>query len=370
MNPTPSGLRARVRAARWTPERVAAFAAAMPKVETHLHLDGALSPETVRLLAETVRDSPLRGLSSAEIRRRVVVDAPRPALADVLAAFDAFYPLLRSAAAVELAAYELIRDAARQNILYAEVRFAPVLQAAPGFTAQNALDAALRGLARGGTDFGVGSGVIICLLRPFAAISRETNAELADLAVACAGRGVVGLDVADVGAGDEALSSYGAWLRRGRAAGLGLTAHAGEAARGRELEDALDLGVDRIGHGVRLQDQPDLLAEVVRREVVLEVNLTSNLRTGAVPSYAAHPARTWRDAGARVTLSTDDPGVFGADLTHEYGVAARELGFGAEDLLDSAWTGLDGLFLPVAEKRSLAARFETRAERALAALGA
>jgi adenosine deaminase len=370
MNPTPAGLRARVRAARWTPERLAAFAGAMPKVETHLHLDGALSPETVRRLADAVPGSPLRGLSPAEIRRRVVVDKPRAALAEVLAAFDAFYPLLRSAAAVELSAYELLRDAARQNVLHAEVRFAPVLQAAPGFAAADALDAALRGLARGRADFDVGSGVIVCLLRPFSAVSRDKNAAMADLAVAYAGRGVVGLDVADAGAGDEALSAYGAWLRRGRAAGLGLTAHAGEAPRGRELEDALDLGVDRIGHGVRLRDQPDLLAEVVRRRIVLEVNLTSNLRTGAVAAYKDHPLRAWRDAGARATLSTDDPGVFGADLTHEYHVAARELGFGAEDLLDSAWTGLDGLFLPEPERRALAARFEESADRALAALGA
>ncbi|MBI3565327.1 MAG: adenosine deaminase [Elusimicrobia bacterium] len=338
----------------------AAFIAALPKVENHLHLDGALSTETVKRLAERVPGSPLRGLSAAEIRRKVVVKTPRAALAEVLAAFDAFYPLLKSAQAVELAAYEAAREARRQNVLYHELRFAPILQEAPGFAAADALDAALRGAAAGERDFGVGAGVIVCLLRPFSIVSREKNAELARLAVDYAGRGVVGLDVADVGPGDEALASYGEWFRAARAAGLGLTAHAGEAPRGRELEDALALGVDRIGHGVRLRERPDLAAEVARRGLPVEVNLTSNLRTGAVASYREHPARAWFDAGLKVTLSTDDPGVFGVDLNHEYGVLARELGFTDAELVAVSRNGIESLFLPEAAKAALRAEFDRR----------
>lgn len=351
-----------------TGDALSRFLAALPKVETHLHLDGALSARTVRRLAASTPDSPLRGLSIEEIRRRVVVDTPRAALGDVLAAFGAFYPLLKTAGAVELAAYEAAREAARQNVLYHELRFAPVLQAAPGFSARDALDAALRGIARGEADFGVGGGAIVCLLRPFSVVSREANAEMAALAVAYAGRGVVGLDVADAGAGDEALSAYGDWLKAGRAAGLGVTAHAGEAPRGRELEDALALGVDRLGHGVRLRERPDLAAEVERRGIFVEVNPTSNLRTGAVASYREHPARAWFDAGLRVTLSTDDPGVFGVDLDHEYGVLARELGFAPEELVRVSRNGLDSLFLPAPKKRALAAEFDRRAAAALAVL--
>jgi adenosine deaminase len=341
------------------------LAADLPKVETHLHLDGALSPETVQRLARAVPGSTLSGLGVEEIRRKVVVDQPRASLAAVLGAFDAFYPLLRSAEAVELSAYELARECARQNILHAEVRFAPSLQRTPALAMDGVLDAALRGLARGKADFGVGSGVIICLLRPFASVDRETNAEMADLAVDYAGRGVVGLDVADAGPGDEALCEYGAWLRSGRSAGLGLTAHAGESPRGGEIEDALELGVDRIGHGIILRERPDLLSEVIRRGIVVEVNPTSNLRTGAVASYGEHPVRAWKEAGLKTTLSTDDPGVFGIDLTHEYEVLGREAGFTAEDWLELSWNGLWALFLPEAERAALAARFERAAAAAL-----
>jgi len=361
----PQTLRERVRRAHWTPETLSRLAARMPKVETHLHLDGALSPETVRRLASAAPASPLKGLSVEEIRRKVVVDRPRPDLAAVLAAFHAFYPLLRSAEAVELAAYELLRDCARQNILHAEARFAPALQRAPGFDLDAVLEAALRGLERGGRDFGVGSGVIICLLRPFSVVDRESNEAMAALAVGYAGRGVVGLDVADAGPGDERLAEYGPWLRRGRDAGLGLTAHAGESPRGGEIEDALALGVDRIGHGIILRERPDLLAEAIRRGVVVEVNPTSNLRTGAVASYREHPARAWKDAGLKITLSTDDPGVFGIDLAHEYDALSREAGFTAEELLETAWDGLWSLFLPEARRRELAARFEREASAAL-----
>ncbi len=365
MPPLPQVLRESARRGRWTPERISRLAAELPKVETHLHLDGSLSPETVLRLAQFSPDSPLRGLSVEEIRRQVVVEQPRASLAAVLDAFHAFYPLLRSARALELSAYELMRDCARQNILHAEVRFAPWLQRAEGFAMGAALDAALRGLERGGRDFGVGSGVIICLLRPFAAVDREANEAMAALAVDYAGRGVVGLDVADAGPGNQALSDYGAWLRRGCEAGLGLTAHAGESARGGEIEDALDIGVDRIGHGIILRERPDLLKELIRRGVVVEVNPTSNLRTGAVSSYREHPVRAWKDAGLKTTLSTDDPGVFGIDLAHEYEALVREAGFKAEELLDMTWDGIWALFLPEARRAALAARFERAAAAAL-----
>lgn len=365
MEGLPASLREALDRVEWTPPELARFIAEMPKVETHLHLDGALSPETVRRLASQTPGSPLQGLSVEQIRAKTVVEQPRATLAAVLDAFHAFYPLLRSAAAVELSAYELTRECLRQNVLHAEVRFAPCLQATPDFPMSDVLDAALRGLARGRKDFGVSSGVIVCLLRPFAAIDRAANEAMAELAVAYAGRGVVGLDVADAGPGDEALSAYAPWLRRGRAAGLGLTAHAGESPRGGEIEDALEIGVDRIGHGLILRERPDLVKELIRRGTVIEVNPTSNLRTGGVASYAAHPVRAWAEAGLKTTLSTDDPGVFGVDLAHEYAALARDARFTARELLELSWNGVQALFLPEEGRRLLRARFE---EETLAAL--
>lgn len=348
-----------------SPEGLERFLLALPKVENHLHLDGALSPETVKALAEDTPGSPLKGLSIEEIRERVVVAKPREALPEVLAAFDAFYPLLKTPQAVELAAYEAAREAGRQGVIYHELRFAPVLQAAEGFTSRDALYAALRGAERGRRDFKVGYGFIVCLLRPLHMISREKNEEMTGLAVELAGKGVTGLDVADVGPGDEALSSYARWLGAGRAAGLGLTAHAGETTRGRELEDALDIKVNRIGHAVALRGRDDLMRRVKDQGVTLEANLTSNLRTGAIKSYQDHPIKDWMDRGLKVSLSTDDPGVFGVDLIHEYRVLNKELGFSPHRLVQVAREGLESLFLTGSERAELTREFDKRAARAL-----
>lgn len=357
-------LAARFAAVEWTPARVETLARRMPKVETHVHLDGALSPETLLDLARAQGYAPLAGLPLEEVRRRTVVAEPRESLAGVLAAFEAFYPLLRDAAAMERAAYELAASAGRQNTRYLEVRFAPALQAAPGLEPARVLDAVLAGLERGRRDFGVASAVIVCLIRPPAFIPLETNAAMVDLALSRKGAGVVAIDLA----GDEAaepLSTYAPLLARAKAGGLGLTVHAGEVPGSGDLETALALGVDRLGHATLLAKRPDLLAEVVRRGIPIEVNLTSNLRTGALAAAKDHPVRDWYRAGVRIAISTDDPGVFAIALPGEYLLLHRDLGFTPAELAGVALEGVDSLFLPEAERQKTRREFETELARLL-----
>lgn len=359
----PPDLRGRFENVEWTPRAVERLAREMPKAETHLHLDGALSPELVQRLAREQGHEPLAGLPLAEIRRRVVVDAPRESLAAVLAVFGAVLPLLRDPAALGTVAYELVAAASRQGTRHVEVRFAPALQAAPGFDQEAVLDAALEGLAAGRAAFGVGTSVIVCLIRPPSLVDLDTNRRMVELAIAGRACGVVGIDLA----GDEAaapLAAYAELFRRAREGGLALSAHAGEAPGSGDLETALALGVDRLGHATLLGKRPELLAEVVRRRIPIEVNLTSNLRTGAAPSLAAHPVRSWFDAGVPIALSTDDPGLFAIDLPGEYLLLHRELGFTPAELATVALQGFDALFLPPAEK----ARLRAGAERDLGRL--
>jgi adenosine deaminase len=239
-------MRTRADAIAWTDETRERFVAALPKIETHLHLDGSLSPKTIAALAEQQRHAPLMGRSEAQIAALTIVDTPREDLATVLEAFLAIYPLLHTPEALETIAYDLIAAAHEHNIRYVEVRFAPVLQAVPeqGFTIEAVLEAVLAGLARGRRDFGVESAVIVCLFRP---LPVEANAEMLDAAIAFRERGVVGIDLA----GDEAevpLAAFADLYRRAGAAGLFRTVHAGEVADSGDLALALELGVDRIGH--------------------------------------------------------------------------------------------------------------------------
>jgi adenosine deaminase len=353
----PPDLRARFERVEWTPEAVERLVREMPKVETHLHLDGTLSPELVQRLAREQGLEPLAGLPLDEIRQRVVVGAPRESLAAVLAAFGTVYPLLRDPAALRTVAYELVAAASRQGTRHVEVRFAPALQVAPGFDERAALDAVLEGLAQGRAAFGVGTSVIVCLIRPPSFVDLDTNRRMVELAIAARARGVVGIDLA----GDEAaapLDLYADLFRRAREGGLALSAHAGEAPGSGDLETALALGVDRLGHATLLGKRPDLLAEVVRRRIPVEVNLTYNLRTGAVASLAAHPVRSWFDAGVPIALSTDDPGLFAIDLPGEYLLLHRELGFAPAELAAVALQGFEALFLPSQEKERLRAGAE------------
>ena len=355
-----------VRCARvdWTPAAIERLVREMPKVETHVHLDGALSPATILDLARQQRYAPLAELPLAEIRRRTVVDAPRESLAAVLAAFETFYPLLRSRGAMHRAAFELTAAAARDGTRHVEVRFAPALQAAPGFGQAAALEAVLDGLRAGRRRFGVESAVILCLIRPPSFVDLAANRETVELALARRGRGVVAIDLAGNEAA-EPLATYAELFRSAKAGGLGTTVHAGEVAGSHDLETALELGVDRISHATVLAQRPELLAEIVRRGIPLEVNLTSNLRTGAVASFGEHPVRGWFRAGAKVALSTDDPGVFGIDLPGEYLRLWREVGFAPEELVAVALQGVDTLFLPAAERARLRGRIERDLRRLL-----
>lgn len=365
----PAPVEAAIGRVSWTPARISQLVERMPKVELHLHLDGALPPELIQELAREQGHAGLRDRSLDEIRRLAMVEKPRASLAEALEVFEVVLSVLRRPEAVERAAYELVRRAREQNVLYFETRFAPALMVGPRLSAEEALRSALRGLRRGETDFGVPGAVIVSLIRPFELLSRRENEAMVDLAVRYRDQGVVGLDVA----GDEAalaLEAFRDMLLEARRAGLRLTAHAGEVPGSKDIETALELGVDRLGHATQLREQPELRREVARRGVTIEINATSNVRIGAIPGYSAHPAREWLREGLRLAPSTDDPGVFGIDLAHEYARLAESMGFTPRELVAVSLQALDAAFLPPDAKAELRRRFEAELLRLLAELGA
>jgi adenosine deaminase len=238
------------------------------------------------------------------------------------------------------------------------------LQAVPeqGFTTQAVIEAVLAGLDRGQRDFGVESAVIVCLFRP---LPIEINAAMLDAAIALRQRGVVGIDLA----GDERevpLANFAELYRRAADAGLFRTVHAGEIPDSKDLALALELGVDRIGHAKYIEAEPGLFEQAVQRGVGLEINLTSNHRTGAIAALAEHPAKRWFDAGAAISVSTDDPGLFDITLTGEYLLLVRELGFSVGDLIELQRRTIATLFIPEPDKHRLEARMLADIEELLA----
>ena len=144
-----------------------------------------------------------------------------------------------------------------------------------------------------------------------------------------------------------------------RAAGLRLTDHAGETTGPEAIWEALDIGAERIGHALSAIQDPALMAELKARQTPLELNPTSNVRTGVCPSFAAHPLRQYFDAGLLVTLNSDDPAFFGSDVANEYLLAHTEQGFTRDELRQLAANSFRASFLPEPLKKSWLSRIDT-----------
>jgi adenosine deaminase len=241
---------------------------------------------------------------------RMVAPDDCPSQAAYIGYFDDAIAVMQSAAALERIAYELCVDSAADNIDYLEVRWAPRLHMREGLSVGEVIEAVLSGL-RGAPIKVV---AIVCAMRQHAV---EDNVALAREAGRFAGGGVVGFDLA----GDEErfpASPHRPAFEAARAAGLHLTCHAGEAGEPSNVEEALDLGVERIGHGVIGAREPRIVERLRSEGVPLDLCPTANWKCKAVQRLADHPLPQLVRAGVRCTISTDSRTVAETTLTHEF----------------------------------------------------
>ncbi|MFP4687866.1 MAG: adenosine deaminase, partial [bacterium] len=218
-----------------------------------------------------------------------------------------------------------------------------------GATQDEMVDAVLQGLERGREEFNVPVNLILCMYRGTPA---ESSMELAKLAVEYKSRGIAGVDFA----GDE--SQYGAHAHKEafdlvRKNGIPITIHAGEAGSVDNIREAIKLGAARIGHGVRLIDDEQLMQEVIEKEIPLELCLTSNLQTQAVKSIDEHPFPIFYEKGVKVTINTDDPRVSNTDINEEFLLAAREFDFDISDLKQILFNSVEAAFIDSETKERL-----------------
>ena len=313
----------------------------LPKAELHCHLDGSMRPGTLLDLAREHRIQ-LPRQTAEELREFMRVDDAQ-SLEDYLRRFDVTISVLQSEEALERVAYELAEDAADDGVRYIEVRNAPILNVVQGLTLVQAVEAPLRGLRRAEKDFGITARFIICGLRQF---PPENSLELARLAVEFKNDGVVAFDLAGGEKGNPA-SRHAEAFRYAREHNLAVTVHAGEGDGAESVREAVHAcGANRIGHGTRLIEDPELTDYVNDRRIALEVCLTSNVQTRVADSYATHPLREYFDRGLNVTLNTDNRLMSATTLTDEYVNAAEHLGFTVEELAGIALNGFESAFLP------------------------
>ncbi len=329
----------------------------LPKAELHVHLDGSLRPSTMVELARNGRIE-LPATDPEQLRRFMRVDDAHD-LEEFLSRFDYTIGLLQTPEAIERVAYEMVGDAAADNVRYLEVRYCPWLSTRGGLTLDQVIEAESRGLARGGRDFGVRTGIINCSLRHY---PPERSVQIAELSVRSRAKGVVGFDLAGGEAG-RMPGMHGAAFDIAARGLLGITVHAGEAAGADSVAEAIHrCHAMRLGHGTRLFEDPALQDFVRDRRIAVEINITSNLQTRAVHSAASHPVRRYLDAGLNVTLCTDSWLMCGITLSDEYWLAHRELGCTREEIDGMILNGFESAFLPWPEKRELVARVRDELE--------
>jgi adenosine deaminase len=320
----------------------------LAKAELHVHLDGSLRPATMLELArERGVDLPA---DDTESLAAYMLVSNAASLEDYLERFHLTLAVMQDAEAIERIAYELAEDHASENVRYVEARFAPVLNTRSGLSGEAVLDAALAGLKRAEADFAVHTAIIVCALR---SLPPGSSLQMAELAVAYKGRGVCAFDVAGAEAGFPVRTHLEA-LQTAAEAALPITIHAGEGFGAVSIRQAVELGrAGRIGHGTRLLEDPELLAQVRDAGIPLEVCLTSNVQTRVARSYAEHPARLYFDEGLRICLCTDNRLMSGVTLTREYEHARDDVGFSYEELVTVARNGFEAAYAPEALKAAL-----------------
>lgn len=329
----------------------------MPKAELHVHLDGSLRPETMIELARDV-DVRLPSTDPEALRRYMLVSDARN-LVDYLQRFDITVSLLQTAEALERVAYEMVEDAARDNLRYMEVRYCPHLSVHRGLTMDEVVEAERRGFDRGEREFGIRTGIINCSLRHY---DPARSVEIAEHSVRCKPLGVVAFDLAG-GEDGYPPGIHGEAFDIALAGNLGITVHAGEAYGHASVAEAIRrCHAMRIGHGTRLREKPELQEFVRDRQILIESNITSNIQTRVVGQASEHPVRGYFDAGLAVTLCTDSWLMSGVYLSDEYWLAHRSLGFTREEIHRMILNAFAAAFLPWPERQALLARVQSELE--------
>lgn len=295
------------------------FLRRLTKSELHLHLEGSVEPETLHELDPATPIEELRALYEYDD-----FDA-------FLRTFGAIGKRLRGPADYALITRRLLESLAAQNVRYAEITIAAGVVLWKGQEFGPIFDA----IAEAATGSEVEVRWIFDAVRQFGV---EPARQVAEWAAARQDRGVVafGIGGSETRGPAEWFGETFAWAKR---EGLHVVAHAGEGTSAASVRAALEIGAERIGHGISSIEDEALLRELRERDIPLEVCVTSNLVTGVVKRLREHPLRRLFDAGVPLTLNTDDPAMFRCTLVGEYELAAREFGFSREELTAVAENG-------------------------------
>ena len=332
---------------------IQSFIRRLPKAELHLHLEGTITPATLVELSARHDDRPIT-LPEAEALYRFTD------FTGFIEAFKAVTHQLMHAEDYELAAWRMMQHLAEQGVVHAEIFisvgviymwrnhdpacFEPIFEGLE------------RARLRAEQELGLSVYWIFDAVRHFTVPEAERVFEKA-AAMRARFPSIIGIGLG----GDErrcGSEPFRATYARAREAGLRLTNHAGETTGPEAIWEALNIGSERLGHVLSAVDDQNLVRELKVRSTGLELNPTSNVRTGVCSSFAAHPLRRYFDEGLLVTLNSDDPAFFGSDIANEYLLAHTEQRFTRDELCQLAANSMQASFLPAATQDSWLRKLE------------
>ena len=324
-----------------------------PKIELHCHLDGSFRTETIWRLAQE-QGAKLPGETCEEYRQFNVRCSNAESVNEYLKMFD--YPLLvmQDRESIALITYELIEDLANQGLAYAEIRFAPQLHCQKGLSQADATEAVLEGRRRALEKYhNIKIGIITCMMCAGPeTVNWDANSETVDVCKQFLGKGVVALDLAGA-EGIVPLSNFGPLFEKANSYNLPIICHAGDSQDWKTVEDAINFGVSRVGHGHHIYENPELCRIAAEKAIALEICPTSNIQCKTRETFARHPAQNLLNMGIPVTINVDNMTLARTTLEDEYDHCLNEMGFEPEDLILMNLNSLNACFLSAEEKEPI-----------------
>ena len=329
-----------------------------PKVDLHLHLDGSFRLETVwELAARQNVEMPADTLEGyiAWTDKCVLSGSVN----EYLKAFDAPLKVMQDKASLARFVKELIEDLYAQGLAYAEIRFAPQLHVQKGMSQDDAIEAVLEGRRQGLKECpGIKIGIICCMMCVGDEKANwDANMETAQIVHKYLDRGVVCMDLAGA-EGIVPLNHFAPFFKVARENGTPLICHAGDSQDWQTVQDAIDFGCVRIGHGHHIYENPALCRYAAEHGIGLEICPTSNVQCQTRASYELHPAWNLYQMGIPVTINTDNMTMSKVTLDDEYDHCLNEMGFEYEDLILMNINSVKVSFLPEEDKKELIAKLE------------
>lgn len=314
----------------------------LPKVELHLHFDGSVSIDLLKKWS---------GLSRDEVVKKAVSENDA-SLEEYLEHFNFINKYLQTKENLELASYTLGCDLEKENVIYAEVRFAPLLHTSEGLTGEKVIDSLLKGFSR----CNIKINLILCMIR---GMDYSYNRKTLDLAKKYLGRGVVAVDLA----GDEKNHPFKECeelFKICKEEGIPTTIHAGEVLK-RDIKDIIPY-TKRIGHGIKIYNDLELINLVKENDMLLEVCPKSNVDTNNVSDYKHHHIKELYKMGVVLSVNTDNRTVSNVTLTDEYINLMNVLGFTLDDLYQMNVNAINYAYLSEEEKEKLINKLKEKKE--------